>query len=305
MSSDLSSRAARPDEHTRQLQQIGPLWQRDIRAAGERIKQIYLPLLAVAPKAGFAIEREVAYGAHARQVLDVYRPDGASNAPVVVFVHGGAFVRGSKDINGEMYGNVLAWFARHGCLGINVEYRLAPEASYPQGAHDVAAACAWVARHANDHGGDPTRVCLVGHSAGGTHAASYACDPALGHMGRNVRCMVLISARLRADVLPENPNAGGVRAYFGEDPRTHEARSPLTHAAFLDLPVFIINAEYENPLLDVYGLELAWRIGKARRVAPRHMTLADHNHVSIVAHINTAERCLGEQILDFFDATCR
>ncbi|MOA34895.1 hypothetical protein D3C78_1563080 [compost metagenome] len=114
-----------------------------------------------------------------------------------------------------------------------------------------------------------------------------------------------MSARLRADTLAENPNAAGVRAYFGDDAAGHEALAPMAHAHHLEMPVFIVNAQYENPLLDVYALEFAHRIALARRVAPRHMTIADHNHVSVMAHFNSGEQLLGEQILDFFEAARR
>lgn len=287
------------------LREVGPAWQRNIRSAGDRVKAAYLPLLLAAAGDGVGVVRDLPYGPHPRQVLDVYRPSGACNAPVVIFVHGGAFVRGAKDINAAMYANVLTWFARQGCVGVNVEYRLAPEAAHPQGALDVADACAWVAQHIGEFGGDPRSVCLIGHSAGGTHAATFACDPALAALRRDLCCMVLVSARLQADSLAENPNAAGVRAYFGDDAARYDALAPMAHAHHLDMPVFIINAQYENPLLDVYALEFAHRIALARRVAPRHMTIADHNHVSVMAHFNSGEQLLGEQILDFFEAARR
>lgn len=284
------------------LREIGPLWQRDIRSAGDRIKEAYLPLLMAAPREGIEVLPELAYGPHERHRLDVHRPAGARGAPVVVFVHGGAFVRGNKQINEAMYGNVLNWFARQGCIGVNVEYRLAPEAPHPAGAMDVAAACAWVHAHIGALGGDPGSICLVGHSAGGTHAASYACDPALAHLPHPLCALVLVSARLRADALPQNPNAAGVRAYFGADEARYEALAPIAHAQHLALPVFVVNAQYENPLLDVYAAEFVWKLAELRRAAPRHMTVADHNHVSIMAHFDSGEQLLGEQILDFFAA---
>jgi len=282
------------------LREVGPVWQQDIRSAGDRIKQAYLPLLMAAPRAGVSISRDLPYGAHARQVLDVYRPDGARRAPVVVFVHGGAFVRGAKDINEAMYGNVLTWFARHGCVGVNVEYRLAPEARHPDGALDVAAACDWVLDNIARFGGDPARLCLVGHSAGGTHVATYACDPMLAPRRRAIAGLVLVSARLSVDTLPENPNASGVRAYFGSG-ELSPLLSPMAHAAHLEVPVFVVHAQYENPLLDVYAAEFTHRVAQARRVAPRHMSMAGHNHVSVMAHFNSGEQLLGEQILDFFE----
>lgn len=296
--------ANRPQALTQFLRDIGPRWQQDIRAAGDLTKQTYLPYLANQPKSGVDIQRAIAYGAHPRQQLDVYRPVGAIKAPVVVFVHGGAFIRGQKDINAEMYANVLIWFARRGYLGVNVEYRLAPEAPYPAGAMDVAQACRWVRQNISALNGDPERICLIGHSAGGTHAATYLFDPAVQRHGCDVGCAVLISARLRADVKPENPNAAGVSAYFGDNPHDHAQHSPIAHAANSALPVFLVNAEFENPLLDLYSLEMALEIARARGVAPRHMTMVDHNHVSIMAHFNSGEETLGVAILDFFENAC-
>lgn len=297
--------APRPAALTQFLRAIGPVWHQDIRAAGDRTKQQYLPLLQAAPRAGVACQAGHAYGAHPRQRLDIYRPPGAHRAPVLAFVHGGAFVRGARDLGNGMYGNVLTWFARHGCVGVNIGYRLADEAPYPGGAMDVALACRWIADHIADHGGDPARVCLVGHSAGGSHAASYASDPALDGMARGMRCLVLLSGRLRADTRPENPNAAGVRAYFGEDAARYAERSAVTHAARLQVPVFIANAEYDNPLLDVYALEYATALAQARGRAPLHVALPDHNHVSMVAHFNTGEQWLGETVLAFFESACR
>lgn len=284
------------------LAEIGPQWAGDIAASSQRIKDIYDPLLARAPKAGIAVARDVAYGTHARQVLDVFSPRGAQAAPVAVFVHGGAFVRGGKRATDELYDNVLYWFARQGFIGVNVEYRLAPEAPYPGGAQDLARALDWVHHEIAKHGGDPARILLIGHSAGGTHAASYACDPALGYLGRHVAALVLISARLRADQLPANPNARGVRAYFGDDPALYDARSPVAYAAHCQLPILVAAAEYENPLLDIYALEFAHRLASARGRAPRFVQMKGHNHMSIVAHFNTDEETLGRTILAFFDA---
>ncbi len=288
-----------------EMDRIGPIWGSDIQKHRDIVLAAYDPILAKAPKDGVTITRNHAYGnpagSHPRQVLDVYQPAGRSGAPVVIFMHGGAFVRGDKQASPEVYDNVLIWFARQGYVGVNIEFRLAPEAPYPSGADDLSASVTWVRHNIARFGGDPRTIFVIGHSAGGTHVATFAYDPAAGHMAHDVAGIVLISARLRADVLPENPNAAGVRAYFGPDESTYEARSPINHAAQSTLPVFIVNAEYENPLLDLYGLELAHRIALVRRHAPRYMRLPRHNHISIVAHFNTAEETLGREILAFFE----
>jgi acetyl esterase/lipase len=294
-----------------ELAEIGPQWATDIAFSSQRTKDVYAPLLARAPKAGTEIVRDLAYGDHPRQVLDVFRPTGAQAtgggatgggaAPVAIFVHGGAFIRGAKRVSDELYDNVLYWFARQGFVGVNVEYRLAPEAVYPAGVEDLALAIDWVHRRIAGHGGDPARLLLIGHSAGGTHVAGYACDPAPGYLGRHVAALVLISARLRADQSPANPNAASVRAYFGDDPALYDVRSPVSHAARCSLPVLVAAAEFENPLLDVYALEFAHRVAAARGRAPRYLQMKGHNHMSIVAHFNTEEETLGRAILAFFD----
>ncbi|MBT2322460.1 alpha/beta hydrolase [Variovorax paradoxus] len=284
------------------MAEIGPRWALDLPGHSQCVKDAYALLLARAPKEGVAVSRNVAYGAHARQVLDIFHPEGAERAPVVVFVHGGAFVRGDKRTSTELYDNVLYWFARQGCIGINVEYRLAPETPYPGGARDVAQAMAWLHAQVAGYGGDPARMLLIGHSAGGTHVASYAFDPDLQPGGCYAQGIVLVSARLEADQSPENPNAPGVRAYFGDDVSLHAARSPMRLAGLVDMPVFIAIAEFENPLLDVYGLEFAHRLAEKRRRAPRFLQMRGHNHMSIMAHFNSGEEGLGREIMDFFSS---
>jgi acetyl esterase len=288
-----------------QMAAIGPVWGADIQKHRDTVLAAYTPLLAHSPKAGVTVESERPYGEHPRQRLDIYRGQRKLPMPVVIFVHGGAFVRGDKRVNEEIYGNVLYYFARNGCLGLNMEYRLAPEAAFPAGAQDVAAAVEWAGRHAAEFGGDPSRIFLIGHSAGATHVATYACDPNVSAKpSTGVRAIVLLSGRLRADARPDNPNAAGVRAYFGEDRSRYDERSPATWAARCALPVMIAIAEFENPLLDVYCVEFFWKLAAARGRAPRFLRLRDHNHISMVAHFNTAEELLGREILDFI-ATLR
>lgn len=283
------------------MARIGPVWGTDIRGHSQMVKDAYAPLLAAANNSGIRVTRDVAYGPHARQVLDIFQPPSARNAGVVMFMHGGAFVRGDKQASPEIYDNLLYWFAKQGYVGVNIEYRLAPESSYPGGADDVALAMAWLHVNASAHGGDPARLFIIGHSAGGTHLASYVFDPNLGYHGKYTAGAVLISARMRADVSPENPNAEGVRAYFGNDEALYNQRSPVSHAACSNMPVFIVTAEFENPRLDIYGLELAYQLSLARRQAPRYRQMRGHNHMSVVAHFNSGEEVLGREILDFFD----
>lgn len=287
------------------MREIGPVWAQDITAGRRAVIDAYTPLLAQASTLGYVVERDLAYGPHVRHRLDIYRPEvsAESPAPVVVFVHGGGFVRGDMNANAQIYGNVPRYFARHGCIAVNVEYRLAPEAPFPGGAQDVAAAVRWVRDHvsayAGQGGADLSRMLLIGHSAGGSHVASYLCDPRVRPAMPEVAGAVLISARLRADVLPDNPNAPGVVAYYGEDPQRYGADAPTAHVDAMPVPAMVVIAEFENPHLDTYALEFCYRLALRDGRAPRFVQVRDHNHTSIVAHLDTGDDSLGREILQF------
>ena len=291
------------------LAEIGPRWADSVAANVRAVVGRYSPLLAQAPKAGVEVRRDIAYGAHPRQRLDVFAKPITATAtatatagrrPVIVFVHGGAFVDGERNRSDEVYSNVLYYFARHDIVGINIEYRLAPEHPYPAATEDVALALQWAVRHAAEFGGDPDSIFLMGHSAGAAHVGSYGLDRRfLDEAHRHVAGLVIISGRVRADNSSENPNARKVEAYYGTDVSRYEDRSPVSHVSADSPPAFIAFAEYENPLIDLYCLELAYRIAQATRHAPALMRLPCHNHTSIIAHMNTAEDRLGAAIRAF------
>jgi acetyl esterase/lipase len=103
--------------------------------------------------------------------VDVYRrQDHPTGAPVLLQVHGGAWVMGRKDDQGLPLMHLLA---RRGWVCFAVEYRLSPKATYPDHLVDVKEALAWVRAHAAEYGGDADRIVITGGSAGG-HLASLA-----------------------------------------------------------------------------------------------------------------------------------
>jgi acetyl esterase/lipase len=235
------------------------------------------------------------------QVLDVYQPIWRAGAPVVIFIHGGAYVRGDKDFYGEMYGNVATWFARQGVLGLNATYRLAPAAKWSSGADDLRGTVKWAKENAAKFGGDGQRIYLIGHSAGATHVASYIFDKNLQSAdGPGVAGAVLISGRYRLQYDPADPNGKNMQAYFGEDASTYSARSPITHIRDgARVPVFTVVTEYDNPGLDVVGAELLAALCARDGACPRFRRLEKHNHLSEVFAFNTADQQLGREILDF------
>jgi acetyl esterase len=291
-------------EERTSLRAIGTTWNDDIPAHRDQVLAIYGARARHASKENVRVTREIAYGSDPRQCLDIFQPIGRTGRqPVIVFVHGGAFTRGKKSINGEIYDNVLHWFANQGFVGVNVEYRLAPQYGFPAGAEDVASAVSWIETHIADFGGRPDCLVLIGHSAGGSHVATYLLDPNVDLSPSSaIVGSVLISGRLRADRLPDNPNAANVAAYYGEDEMSLQRRSPTEYAHRCNVPVMVVVAEFENRHLDRYGAEFAEAVAKTSLHASRFLRLAAHNHTSIVAHFNTGEETLGWAIFDFLQS---
>jgi acetyl esterase/lipase len=104
--------------------------------------------------------------------LDLYLPRGKKNFPVLVFMHGGSWRTGDR----SQYKALGERFAQAG-IGVAIpSYRLMPQNPHPAQIEDLAAAFAWVARNISEHGGDPSRIYLSGHSAGAHLAALLALD---------------------------------------------------------------------------------------------------------------------------------
>jgi acetyl esterase len=283
------------------LAEIGPVFQKDISKTIPATIEAFQPLLKSAPRDGVTVTRNLSYGEDPRQILDVYRPTARTGAPIVIFVHGGAYVRGDKDGAGEAYGNIATWFARQGMLGINATYPLAPAAKWPAGATSVGAMVAWAKANAVRLGGDPNRIILIGHSAGATHVAGYVFDKSLQPAdGPGIAGAVLISGRYRVEYDPADPNGRNMQAYFGDDPSQYAARSPITHLRDgAKVPAFVVVTEYDNPGIDVRGAELFAALCARDGTCPRFIRLLGHNHLSEVLAFNTPDDYLGREIVDF------
>jgi len=290
-----------PRELRELMAEVGPRWGTAVSANVKLMIEEFTRVHQQVPKAGVEVTRDIAYGLHPRQALDIYQPGGKGESrPAVLFVHGGAFVDGNRNRTDQIYANVSYYFARAGMVGINVGYRLAPEARYPEASQDIGAAVQWAKTHSADFGIDASRIFLMGHSAGAAHVASYAYDRRLHpKSGPGIAGLIIVSGRVRADNLAENPNAKKVEAYYGEDARRYEDVSPVCHVDSESVPTLVAWSEYENPLLDVYCSELVFRLARAKRRSPPIVWLKGHNHASMIAHINLAEDVLGRAMRDF------
>ena len=119
---------------------------------------------------GVLMRRDLAYGPHRRQRYDVFAPPGATSAPILIFFHGGGWTNGYKEFTGFMAPAVT----RLGMILVAPSYRLAPADPLPAAFDDGLSVLRVIAATAADFGGDPDRMYLSGHSAGGHLAALTA-----------------------------------------------------------------------------------------------------------------------------------
>jgi len=147
---------------------------------GGREPLVSLPAIAVcflaaAPaQTGPRMQRDIAYAEprNERQLLDVYAPSTGSNLPVTVWIHGGGWMRGSK----EQVDAKPAAFVEKGFVFVPVNYRFVPQVTMDTIVRDVAKSVGWVHANISRNGGDPHRIFLMGHSAGAQLAALLCTD---------------------------------------------------------------------------------------------------------------------------------
>jgi dienelactone hydrolase len=110
--------------------------------------------------------------------LDLTVPLGAKGFATYVWFYGGGMKNGSKDLRSEYCAEIRESLAQAGVAVVTPDYRLSPKAKYPAYVDDAAAAFAWTVKHIAEHGGDPRKVFIGGHSAGATLALLVGMDPA-------------------------------------------------------------------------------------------------------------------------------
>jgi acetyl esterase/lipase len=190
--------------------------------------------------------------------LDVYAPPadahGCTGRPLVVWVHGGGWNSGDKS---EYMPDKVALFNGAGYVFASINYRLTdktlaqPAPQYPVHDRDAADAIAWLVHHAPDIGVDPSRVAVIGHSAGGGIVAALSTDEQyLGHDHLTLRSIVCAGSMdgegydITAGATTSPPEVQtGYRNAFGNDPAVWKAASPIEHvAADKGIPRFFIAA---------------------------------------------------------------
>jgi acetyl esterase/lipase len=191
---------------------------------------------------GTQITRDVAYGANPMQTLDVYRPANPKGAPIIVMVHGGGCSRGDKAMPGVFANKVNHWIPK-GSIVVSVNYRLIPAADPLAQADDVARAAAFVQRHAGEWGGDPSRLVLMGHSAGAHLVALLGAAPDIAERGGAkpwLGTIALDSAAYDVPAIMEQAHFPLYDRAFGTDKKLWLAASPSARLEAAPSPMLLV-----------------------------------------------------------------
>jgi acetyl esterase/lipase len=277
-----------------ELLKIGPV------VAPPPTEKLYAPLAEREPYAGVLVRRDVRYGTDTRNLLDVFTPDKPqAGQPVLVFVHGGAFMRGERRTgDSPFYDNIMLWAVRQGMVGVNMTYRLAPAHPWPAAQQDIQAALKWVRENIAASGGNPQRIILMGHSAGAAHVAQYLGHPQFHVVpGSGLAGAILLSGIFDPVTAESNPP---LQAYFGKDAAQYPARSAVPGLVAAKVPLLLAYAELDPPDFHTQNEQLNVALCKAGQ-CPGLYKLMGHSHMSEIYSINSADKTVGNLMKRWVD----
>ena len=250
---------------------------------------------------------DLAYGPHARQRLDVFRPASVQDAPVLVFFHGGGFIRGDK----RDRANVGAWGAAQGFVTVLANYRLAPDHRWPSGAEDVVAVWQFVREHATGWGGSPARTVLIGESAGAAHVAAATLMTRFQPEAWRIAGAALLSGPYNAGLEAQAANALGIpspdirnNAYFGEDSSLWAQASTVDQVDAPPFPLLIAAAERDLLQMQVQAGEIFARLVTQHGYAPELHWWRGHDHFTPGASLGSDDSTVGGPLAAFVHRVC-
>jgi len=256
---------------------------------------------AFTPGGTFTRTADLNYGSDPRNLLDVYTPvDAPADAPVVVFFYGGSWNTGSR----TDYSFVGEALASRGIVAVLADYRLYPQVHYQGFLQDSARAVGWTREHIHKYGGDPNRLYVMGHSAGGYNAAMLALDSnwlaAVGMTPSMLSGWIGLAGPY--DFLPvENPEVKPV-FFFPDSPSDSQ---PINHVSAASPPALLIAAKDDNvvnPQRNTGGMAKRLR---EHGVSVRELYYARPGHATLVAAFSRPMRGLApvlDEVVNFVHA---
>jgi arylformamidase len=259
----------------------------------------------------------VPYGPEERHTLDIYAPAGAKNLPVVFWIHGGGWQAGDKS---QVQEKPKA-FTGQGFVFVSTNYRLLPNVDMGTLIRDVAKSLGWVHKNIAQHGGDPRRIVVAGHSAGAQlaailctderylkaegvpFAALKGCVPVDGDTYDIPAMIETAETRLRVHGQPM-PKYGH-RLKFGNDPALHRDFSAVTHVAKgRGIPPFFILYVANHPDVSIQAQRLG-AVLKEAGVTVKLFGAKETTHTKVNADIGLPEDAATKELFAFLDGALK
>lgn len=225
--------------------------------------------------------------------LDLFVPEGLQSAPVLLFIHGGGWTSGDKNL----YSYLGHTFARAGFATVVINYRLSPQVQHPAHIEDVARAFAWTHKNIAQYGGDPAKIFVAGHSAGGHLTALLALD-AQYLKAHHLTLSAIKGAIPISGVYDVTSPFSLYRTVFGADPQQRQAASPITHTGPNRPPFLVIYAEFDLPGLEAQARQLVSLL-KQNSSETELLKVSATDHITIIVNIGLSGDPTTEAILKF------
>ncbi|NLH47348.1 MAG: alpha/beta hydrolase [Myxococcales bacterium] len=235
--------------------------------------------------------------------LAVLAPEGQVRAPVAILLHGGGWTSGYRQ-EAPLVQNA-EWLAARGVLAVPLDYRLVPAVPPTEQPWDVAHGIDWVFRHIDEYGGDPERIVLVGHSAGGHLAALVTADRRyLDELGVPASVPAGVIALAGMFDLRDDPNRLTrinrkiADETFGTDPARRAAISPVVFARPGMPPFLLLRGRGDHLVRREQNealVEALRRAGDPVEV----LDIKGRTHKTLFDHLNVSGDIAGEAVLRF------
>lgn len=213
--------------------------------------------------------------------LDLYLPKGAKDFPVMMFVHGGRWKSGNK----ELYAPLGELYAKQGIGTAIINYRLTDKEGtikHPDHIRDVAKAFAWVKENCGSYGGSKDKIFISGHSAGGHLVALLATDDSYLKAEKCTTKDIHGVIAMSGVYTISNLVLGDV---FGKDPEVCKAASPISHVSGNHPPFLIAYGNKDIPFLDVMAEEFGKKLCDCK--CDCKVMKLDRDHYTIIRSMAT------------------
>lgn len=238
--------------------------------------------------------------------LDIYYQKDLAVKDVIIFIHGGSWSSGKKDTYWWLGRNL----ARKGIVAVNINYDLAPDHQFIRMAQDCAFAVKWVKNHIYQYGGNPNRIFLMGHSAGGHLAELINDDPRyFKHAGiANPVKGVILNDAFGLDMKEYMSHAEKDNSYydflrtFSNDPINWEKGSPLYYIENCKNPHLIFYGEKTYPAIQQQS-ERFNKLLVAAGVPTELHIIKGKKHVAMISQLVFGSNHLYDLIIKFLKRT--